>query len=93
MLIITLSPIAILCVIVLGLTIFALYHREGNWMNIKRIRELIGYLVSAATMWDPEATQQFTDELDELLPPIGYHDVDEFYREEKSTWQNWKTMI
>ena len=48
--------------------------------GIKRIRELTGYLVSMAALHDAEMAKQFADELDELLPPIGYHDVTAFYK-------------
>lgn len=50
---------------------------EKDWTtNINRIRELIGYLVSMAALNDIDIATKFADELNELLPPIKYDDVD-----------------
>ena len=48
-------------------------------MNVKRVRELVSYLVSMAAVTDAEVAKQFADELEDLLPPIVFHDVDKFY--------------
>jgi hypothetical protein len=48
-------------------------------MDSKRVKELIGYLVSMASFNDAEMAKQFAEELDKLLPGISYHDVNDFY--------------
>lgn len=37
-------------------------------MNINRIRELVGYLVSMAALHDAEMAKIFADELEDLIP-------------------------
>ena len=37
-------------------------------MNTKRVRELVGFLISMAALHDVDAAKLFADELEELIP-------------------------
>jgi len=39
-------------------------------MNIERIRELVGFLISMAALHDAEAAKLFADELEKLIPKV-----------------------